>query len=148
MLNIIVWLTTLVTHVPTGQDPVQWKFTSAKISANAFEIHLKANIMPGWHIFSTVQPPDAIPEPTTVQFSSNSEFIFKGGMKELGKLIHIEDSVTGLSANQYEHLVDLVQIVQTKQSRHSVIKGFIQFQICNESQCFPPKKVNFVIDLK
>ena len=30
-------------------DPVKWTFTSKKIDAKTYEIHLSANIQTGWH---------------------------------------------------------------------------------------------------
>ena len=45
-------------------NPVSWSFTSKKITDKTYEVHLTATMQSGWHLYSQVQPEDAIAIPT------------------------------------------------------------------------------------
>src|SRR5687767_8109160 len=104
----------LVVTVVMAQDPVAWSFTSKKISDKVYEVHLIANIKPGWHLYSQNQPQDAIAVPASFNFNKNPLLEVTGKVKEVGKLEKYKDDKLGISANQYSQKVDFVQIVKMK----------------------------------
>lgn len=127
------------------QSPVSWAFSAKKLADKTYEIHLTASMQSGWHLYSQVQPEDAIAMPTDIKFNANPLIKLTGKIKETGKLEKFHDAKLGLSANQYAEKVDFVQVVTLKGKAKTNINGTVEFQTCDDKKCLPPKKVNFSI---
>lgn len=126
-------------------DPVQWSYSSKKISDKTYELHLTANIQNNWHLYSQTQPADAINEPTSICFLKNPLVTLTGKTKEVGKMEFFNDSKLKISANQYSGKVDFVQIVKLRANIKTNIVGTVEYQTCDDKKCLPPKKINFSI---
>ena len=128
-------------------SPVSWAFASKKINENVYELQLIATIQSGWHLYSQVQPNDAIAQPTTFNFNKNPLVDLDGKVKEIGKLEKYKDSKLDISANQYSQKVTFVQKVKVKGKVKTNVSGKLEFQTCDDKKCLPPKTVNFSIAL-
>lgn len=128
-------------------NPVSWNFVSKKINDNTYQIQMIANIQNGWHLYSQVQPEDAIAIPTTFTINSNPLIKLEGKIKELGKMEKFTDKKLGLSANQYSKKVVFMQEVKLKGKIKTNFTGTVEFQTCDDEKCLPPKTVNFNIAL-
>ncbi len=131
-----------------AQNPVSWSFSTKKINDKVYEVHLLANIQPGWHLYSQNQPQDAIAIPTSFNFSKNPIVDFDGKVKEVGKLEKVKDDKLGIAANQYSQKVDFVQLVKVKGAVKTNITGKLEYQTCDDKKCLPPKSLNFSVALK
>ena len=129
-------------------NPVNWTFTAKKLSDKTYELHITASIQTGWHLYSQVQPDDAIADPTLISINKNPLLIFEGKIKEEGKLEKFHDAKLDISANQYSKQVDFVQVVKLKASAKTNVSGSVKFQTCNDEKCLPPKTVNFSIAVR
>jgi hypothetical protein len=133
--------------VTKAQSPVEWAFTAKKLADKKYEIHLTATVQTGWHLYSQVQPDDAIAIPTSIKFNSNPLLGLEGKIAESGKVEKFHDEKLGVSANQYAGKVDFVQVVKMKAKAKTNLAGIVEFQTCDDKKCLPPKKVNFSIAL-
>lgn len=113
-----------------------------------YEVHMKATIQDGWHLYSQKQPDDAIAIPTAFVVNPNPLFSLEGKVKEVGKMEVMNDTELGVSANQYSKIVDFVQKIKLKTSVKTSFNGTVEYQTCDDKKCLPPKKVNFSIALK
>src|SRR5690242_20813026 len=95
-------------------SPVNWSFTAKKIADKKYEIHLTATVQQGWHLYSQVQPEDAVVNPTSFVFNANPLLAAEGKIKETGKMEKFHDAKLGISANQYAGTVDFVQVIKLK----------------------------------
>ena len=129
-------------------NPVTWSFSAVKLSDKMYEVHMKATIQPGWHLYSQNQPKDAIAIPTAFTFNPNPLLSRDGKVKELGKLEVMNDKELGVSANQYSLTVDFVQKVKLKSGVKTNLTGNVEYQTCDDKKCLPPKTVNFSIAIK
>ena len=129
------------------QNPVKWSFTAKKINNTTYEVHLAATIDKGWHIYSQTTP-DGGPIPTAITFSKNSLLTLSGTPKEVGKLEQHSEPLFGVDVKQYSDKVDFVQIIKLKSNVKTVVKGSVEFMVCNDKQCLPPKTVEFSVSLK
>ena len=129
-------------------DPVKWTFTSKKIDAKTYEIHLSANIQTGWHLYSQKQPKDAIVNPTEIVFNNNPLISLDGKPREAGKMELYTDKRLGISANQYSGQVEFVQKIKLKVTARTNISGSVEYQTCDDKKCLPPKKLTFNLALK
>ena len=131
-----------------SQQPVRWNYSAKKVSDKVYEVHLKASINTGWHIYAQQQPKEGIGLPTTVKFTSNPLLSFKGNPLEKGKLEKIRNEEVGMENHQYENEVDFVQLVSVKANVKTNIKGSIEFMACTEERCLPPATVSFSLQLQ
>ena len=129
-------------------DPITWTFSSVKIADKDYEIHLKATIQSGWHLYSQKQPSDAIAEPTAIKINANPLFKTDDKIKEVGKMEVMKDASLGISANQYSQTVEFVQKIKLKAAVKTNFTGTIQYQTCNDKKCLPSKKITFSVPVK
>jgi len=125
-------------------NPVHWDFSKKKIGSDQYIVHLKAEIDPGWHIYA--QDAGEGPIPTSFTFKKNDNLIFKGKVRGVGKLQKNFDKAFGSELKYYEDSVDFVQYVQAKPGAES-IEGSLEYMVCDDEQCLPPKEVPFKITL-
>lgn len=128
-------------------NPVSWKFTSKKVSDNVYEIQMVADIQAGWHLYSQLQPNDAIAIPTSFTFNKNPLLILDGKVAEQGKLEKFTDKDLGVSANQYSKQVVFVQRIKAKSKAKTAVTGKVEFQTCDDKKCLPPKTVAFTVSI-
>ena len=129
-------------------NPITWSFSATKISDKTYEVHLKATIQNGWHLYSQKQPDDAIAIPTAFTIRSNPLFKPDGKIKEVGKMEVMKDAALGISANQYSNSVDFVQKIKLKANAKTSFSGSVEYQTCDDKKCLPPKTVNFSVAIK
>ena len=129
------------------ENPVQWSFSSKKINATTYQVHLTATIEDGWHIYSQTTP-DGGPVPTAVSFSKNPLLKIEGKTVEVGKMEKRFEELFGVEVKQYSDKIDFVQTVKLKASAKTTINGSVEFMACNEKECIPPKTQKFSIALK
>lgn len=129
------------------QNPVKWSFSAKKLSAGNYEVHLKAEIQTGWHIYSQTTP-EGGPVPTAITFSKNPLITLTGSLKEVGKMEQHREPLFGVDVKQFSSKVDFVQIVKIKNNVLTNAIGTVEYMVCNDKQCLPPKKVEFSISLK
>ena len=75
-----------VISVSAQNNPISWTFTSKKLTNGNYEIHMTATIERGWHLYSQIQPDDAIAMPTTFSITNNPLIEVVGKIKEVGNL--------------------------------------------------------------
>ena len=129
-------------------NPVSWTFTSKKISDKTYELHLTAMMQSGWHLYSQIQPEDAVAIPTGFKLNSNPLVTLDGKIKEIGKMEKFHDAKLDISANQYAEKVDFVQVVKLKSNVKTNVTGSVEYQTCDDKKCLPPKTVTFSIPVK
>jgi thiol:disulfide interchange protein DsbD len=108
---------------------------------------MTATIEKGWHLYSQVQPDDAVAGPTTFSITNNPLIELSGKIKEVGKMQKFHDKELEISANQYSEKVDFVQIVKLKGKVKTSFSGSVEYQTCDDKKCLPPKTVNFKVAL-
>ena len=128
-------------------NPVNWSFTSKKIAEKTYEVRMTATLQSGWHLYSQMQPEDAVAIPTKVSFNKNPLLTLDGAVKEEGKMEKFHDAKLEVSANQYDTKVEFVQTVKLKASAKTNVSGSVKFQTCNDKMCLPAKTVTFSIAL-
>lgn len=124
-------------------NPVTWSYTAKKIADKTYEIHMTATIDGNWHLYA--QDAGEGPEPTTFTFSSNPLLSFDGKVKEVGKMEKAYDKNFNSVLKYYSKKVNFIQKVKVKSAIATVVKGNVNFMVCNDKQCLPPRDVPFSI---
>ena len=149
MKSLIIMTLLFLTNTIFAQNPVHWTYTAKKTGDKVYEIHLIAVIESPWHIYSQTQPRDAINIPVSIKFNANPLVNpIEGLAKEVGKMQKVKDKSTGIEANEYTTKVDFIQVIKLKASAQTNLIGTINYQICNEEMCLPPKSEKFNILIK
>lgn len=128
------------------KDPVKWEFSSTKKSDKVYEITMTASIDKPWHIYSQNTPAGG-PVPTKIIYTNNPLLTVSGKPKETGKLLVKHEELFGVDVKYFDGKVQFVQTVTLKTSAKTSISGNIEFMVCDDKQCLPPKKVPFEIKL-
>ena len=126
-------------------NPVIWTYTAKKIADKTYELHMTATIGSNWHLYA--QDAGKGPEPTTFVFTPNPLVKLDGKVKEVGKQEQSFDKNFNSTLKYYANKVDFVQKVKVKSSTATVVKGVVNFMVCNDRQCLPPRDVPFTISI-
>jgi Disulphide bond corrector protein DsbC len=149
MKRIIVSMFVLCAGIASNaQNPITWSYSAKKTADKNYEITIVATITNGWHLYSQIQPSDAIAIPTNIKINNNPLIIKDGKIKEIGKLEKYKDKELGISANQYSNTVSFVQKVKLKGKVKTNVSGSIEFQTCDDKKCLPPKTVTFNVPVQ
>ena len=129
-------------------NPVSWSFSAKKVADKTYEVKMVATMLTNWHLYSQIQPDDAIAIPTAFTISPNPLFSLDGKIQEIGKMEVMKDPTLGVSANQYSKTVTFVQKIKLKANVKTNFNGSVEYQTCDDKKCLPPKTVNFSIAIK
>ena len=124
-------------------DPVKWTFSAKKISADTFEIHLRAAIAKGWRVYSLFN--NGGPGPSSVDFEKHKGAKMINDTKEIGKLQVKFEKLFQSNVRGYSSSVDFVQTFARKNSGEINITGKVKYITCNGTLCLPPKEVPFSV---
>tara|TARA_Y100000385_G_scaffold42368_1_gene39365 strand:+ start:1701 stop:3704 length:2004 start_codon:yes stop_codon:yes gene_type:complete len=153
-MRLFALLTSLILSISlTAQNPVKWQVNSKLIDENIYEIKISAELEAGWHLYSQFleqnegYDPLNSPFSTYITFEINPNFDTIGNTKEVGVETHF-DPVWESEISFFSDEATFIQLIQQKNTDSSLLKGNINFMICNETQCLPPEDYSFTIDLK
>ncbi|RBL92701.1 protein-disulfide reductase DsbD domain-containing protein [Chitinophaga flava] len=127
------------------ENPVKWSFTSKKVNATTYEVHATATIENGWHLYA--QEAGEGPVPTSFKFTKNPLAATTGKVTEVGKLHKSFDKNFNSELKYYENTVNFVQKVTVKGKAATKVKGSVEFMVCDDHQCLPPKEVEFAVSV-
>ncbi|GEP91033.1 Disulphide bond corrector protein DsbC [Chitinophaga terrae (ex Kim and Jung 2007)] len=127
------------------ENPVKWSFTAKKVNATTYEVHATATIDKGWHLYA--QEAGEGPVPTSFKFTKNPLVVTQGKVEEVGKLHKNFDKNFNSELKYYESTVDFVQKVTVKGKAATKVKGSVEFMVCDDHQCLPPKEVEFAVSV-
>lgn len=125
------------------ENPVKWSYTAKKISDKVYDVYVTATLDKKWHIYA--QDAGEGPEPTSLSFSKNPLINLDGKVKEEGKLEKEYDKNFGSTLKFYSNQVSFVQRIKLKSPVSTVLKGSVNYMVCNDRKCLPPKEIPFAV---
>ena len=153
-MRLFALLTTLILSISlTAQNPIKWQVNSKLIDDNTYELKIHAELEAGWHLYSQFleqnegYDPLNSPFSTYITFELNTNFDTIGNTREIGVETHF-DPVWESEISFFSDEAIFIQQIQQNNTDSSLLKGNINFMICNETQCLPPEDYSFTIDLK
>lgn len=127
------------------ETPVTWSYAQKKVSATEAIIYVKATIQDGWHIYSQHVKPGG-PVKTTIKFAPSKDFTKVGPTVEPKPLSKFE-KVFDMNVGYFENQVVFQQKIKLNKPE-TVVKGTIEFMVCDESKCLPPDEIQFSVQIK
>ncbi len=126
-------------------EPVKWKLKLVDKGNNEYAYVLSATIQEGWHTYSMNIDPMAGPFPTQVAIEEQEGIELIGDVKEESpKLVTKLDKVFEAELTTVGKSVTYTQNFKAS-SPDAFMKGYLAFQVCNDSKCLPPTYVDFEI---
>lgn len=144
ILTLVAALFTLATYAQI-QEPVTWSYAAKKTSATEATVYLKATIEDGWHLYSQFVK-EGGPIKTTFTFTKSPAFTLVGKTIE-PKPITKHEKTFGMDVSYFEKSVVFQQKVKLK-GKTAVVKGKLEFMVCDDKQCLPPTEVEFSVTVK
>lgn len=144
---MIFFITTFYTlQIAAAQNPVHWEFKAKKIDSERYEVSLTAVIQGNWHIYSQFTS-EGGPVPTQIIFLKNPLIVINGPIKEVGNLHEKHEEVFGINVKYYDGMVVFKQLITVTKKVKTKLSGTVEYMVCDETQCLPPKKEFFTISL-
>lgn len=128
--------------------PVHWSYGAKRAGKDEALILLKATIDEGWHIYSVNQE-DGGPVKTAFIFSPGRDYELVGTVIEPKPVVKFETTFN-VNVKYFESAVVFQQKITLRQAQGDkiVVKGKVNFMVCNYRQCLPPEDVEFTIPVK
>lgn len=127
-------------------DPVKWTTYVERVSETEYKLISKATIESGWHLYSQGVPEDG-PIPTTFTYDD-----WNGQAKLIGKTNEekghvVDDPVFEMKIKFFEKSAIFEQIMEVTEDI-TIMKGSVEFMVCDDTRCLPPTEVDLVFNLK
>ena len=148
MKNSIFALLSLITFnfFAQIQDPVDWSFSVEHLSDQTINLIIEADIEEGWNVYSQYVDPDG-PVPTTFSFVDSEGFELVGSVEESNSKTKY-DPVFQMNLSSFQDKAIFKQKIKIFNSNISVVKGELEFMVCNATMCLPPDYVDMLFELK
>ena len=143
---LLLTLAPLLGFAQMIEDPTKWTFEAKNKGGDKYELIFHLNIKAGWHIWSLHPGGDGYEIAPSFKFDQVPGLKITGEPKEKGKattesMDGIEGKITYLSGK-----IDYIQ--QATITKKGKITGKLNYQVCNDKMCLPPKDKNFVFEIK
>ncbi|RQO73684.1 sugar transporter [Pedobacter sp. KBW01] len=125
--------------------PVTWSYAAKKTSPTTATVFIKATVESGWHLYSQFVK-DGGPVKTTFTFPIAKDFTLVGKTIE-PKAVTKYEATFKMDVSYFENSVVFQQKVKLK-GKNAVVKGSVEFMVCDDKQCLPPEQVDFSIPVK
>ncbi|WP_053977027.1 protein-disulfide reductase DsbD domain-containing protein [Mangrovimonas xylaniphaga] len=142
MKKILALLVLCISFNASAQifDPVKWSTSVVKISDTEYDLIATATIEEHWHLYSQDVPENG-PRPTKFVFENNGQYLKKGNTKE-GAGHEVDDPIFEMRIKYFDNQADFKQRIRLKSKESFTVKGTVEFMVCNDTQCLPPKEVD------
>ena len=145
MKKIFSVICLFVSLICFGQNPVSWQVSSIDLGDSAYEIKIEADLEKGWHLYSQFLESDEGPLSTYITYE-NSNFELIGKTEEVGVETHM-DPVWEMDISFFSNHATFIQRVKSLDPDSLLLKGNVNFMVCDDSQCLPPENYAFQVNL-
>ncbi len=133
MLKILLSLLLLGVSTSYGQNKVKW---GLDFDYNRNVLQLKGEIEEGWHLYSSMTPPEAGPIPVEIKTKKSRGFRIKGRFVEKYDAVKTFDANFDSDVFIFEE--NYLAEQQIKLKKNSLVNLTVTFMICNDDRCLPP----------
>ncbi len=126
-----------------SQNEITWDFS---YNSDSRRLEMKADLAPGWHVYSTDLGGIAGPIPTEFEFEKNNDIVLIGQVEEPEPKVEFDPNFEE-TVKYFDKEVIFTQQVNVK-SKKAIVKGSVVYMVCNDTMCLPPVEKQFEISLK
>jgi len=125
-------------------NPVSWDFSQKQISETEVDLTFKASIDEPWHMYSQFIEDDIIATKFTF-FYEGDTIVSKPSE---GKSIEQYEPLWEMTLRYFEHEAIFKQRITVNSKSNIELGGYVDFMVCDESQCLPPDYSEFSFTIK
>ncbi|TDQ11617.1 protein-disulfide reductase DsbD domain-containing protein [Pedobacter metabolipauper] len=126
-------------------NPVKWSYMAKKTSKTEATVVIRATVDEGWHLYSQYMA-DGGPIKTTFTFAPSKAYKLNGKTIEPKPIVKFEKTFD-MNVSYFEKVVTFQQKVKIT-GANPVVKGTVEFMVCDDTQCLPPSSIDFTIPVK
>lgn len=145
MVALVVTMMLMIESQAQILTPVKWSYAARKVGKDEAVVLVKATLNKGWHLYSQFVK-DGGPVKTTFSFTPSKSYNLIGKTQEPTPVSKYEKAF-GMTVSYFENVVVFQQRVKLKTTQ-IIVKGSVEFMVCNDEQCLPPDVVEFAIQVK
>ena len=128
-------------------NPIKWKVAVERQQEDLYHLVFKADLEPGWHLYSQQKVEEGGPLPTEFKFE-----VVSGQVEILGETSEPKGRATfdpffDMDIKYFEDKVTFIQPVRVLGGKQPEIKAEVSYMVCDEEQCLAPETVPFRISL-
>jgi thiol:disulfide interchange protein DsbD len=124
------------------EDPVKWTFSTDNIEGHEATLVFKATIDHPWHLYAANLPSGG-PIATKPYYNESDAYSLVDGIVEVTKPKIKFDEGFQMDVGTIEGNAEFRQKVRFRGGGSQIITGEIEFQVCDDVVCLPPKAVEF-----
>jgi thiol:disulfide interchange protein DsbD len=150
MKKLILFLTLFsatFTSFSQIHDPVKWSTTVEKISDTEFDLVINAAIEGNWHLYSQVLD-EGGPIATSFTFIKTDEYSLVDTPTEGEGHSAPEPAFDNMIVKYFENNATFKQRIKLNSTNNINIEGFVEFMVCDDSNCLPPTEVDLEFVIK
>jgi len=128
-----------------AQSPVSWTGRLQRAAPGTYTLTLEAKIDQGWYTYSQFLEEDG-PIATGIYFDEQEGLERKGTARESGA-VKVEEYDTNFEMElvKFKQSAIFEQSFQLNDAA-TPVTGYLEYMVCNDTQCLPPAQVPFHID--
>ncbi|MHC1730624.1 MAG: cytochrome c biogenesis protein CcdA [Bacteroidales bacterium] len=124
-------------------EPVSWTFKSEKKSETGYEVIMTAAIDDTWHLYA-MDIPEGGPIATSFTFDPSEFYTLDGKPVAVNEPEVKFDNSFGMDIGMHSGTTEFRQKITVKEFPVTV-SGIVTFMSCDDSQCLPPRDVEFSV---
>ncbi|HET7360659.1 MAG TPA: cytochrome c biogenesis protein CcdA [Salinimicrobium sp.] len=128
-------------------DPISWEASVEKQNDSIYHLIFKADIEPGWHLYSQRETQPGGPIQTKFTYIPSEEYKLVGKTRE-SEGISGFDKFFQMDVKYFENEAKFVQPVKIISSKLPVIEAEVYFNVCDDTRCLAPERIPFKISLE
>ncbi len=133
-------LLTLLLAVPAWaqQQPVSWKAEAVRVEGNTYEIRATGTMGGSWHIYDLTDYGSSGPCGTVFTVEAGDKVALVGDPYIASEVHRGMDDVFGIEIGTCSSPVVICQKVELLQGKEVTVPVTVEWQACNDENCFPP----------
>lgn len=147
LILMLLFISTVSISYSQVHNPVKWDFKQVKLNDSEYELHFKASIEKGWHLYST-NIPDGGPIATSFHYNDSVGYVNNGVMTTSKSPVAVFDKTFNMKLEYFGDEVSFIQKIVVKDPSLKNISGYVEYMSCNEETCTPPTEAEFNLQLK
>ena len=129
------------------EDPVKWTFSVDNVVGQEAELVFSAEIDYPWHLYSAHLPAGG-PIATKPWYDESDNYTLVDEIVESPKARVKFDAGFQMDVGTLAGKAEFRQKVKFKDAGTQTVSGEIEFQVCDDEVCLPPKSVSFAFEVK
>ena len=124
-----------------AQDPVSWAFR-----VEGKDVLAQATVEEGWHIYATELPRDDGPFPTAFSLRNGRTELRLEGVDEPVPVAEYDPNFAMEVLYHSGRPLFRLHVAASDKGSHT-LQGTVEYMVCNDVTCLPPKVVPFTVEL-